>query len=65
VKRPETTPDHQHGVLVDSRGIQEWLGVTRHGAEMIMDELPLYRLGRRNYVKTADVLRLIEEKTTS
>lgn len=55
--------------LVDVKGLMTELGVTRHVAEMMMEQLPLIRLGApgsvrpRKYVRRVDVRKLIDRST--
>jgi hypothetical protein len=51
--------------LIDSKGIQEEMGVGRTIAEAIMEKIPKVQIDgrRRVYVKRADVLRYIEERS--
>jgi hypothetical protein len=58
------TPDTLPG-LVDAKGLQAELGVTRAAAETIMRQLPIVTIEglRKVYVRRADVLDLIERRT--
>lgn len=52
--------------LLDCRGIQDELGVTKAAAEKIMRQLPVVQIDglRKVYVRREDVHRLIEESTS-
>jgi len=51
--------------LLDAKGLQAELGVTRAAAEAIMRQLPVVQFEdlRKVYVRRADVARLIEART--
>jgi hypothetical protein len=51
--------------LLDVKGLQAELGVTRAAAEKIMEGLPEVRLPglRKRYVRRPDVERLLEQHT--
>jgi hypothetical protein len=51
--------------LLDAKGLQAELGVTRAAAERIMEQLPEVRLPglRKRYVRRPDVERLLEQST--
>ena len=51
--------------LLDCKGLQVELGVTRAAADKIMEPLPEVRLPglRKRYVRRSDVERLLEEHT--
>jgi hypothetical protein len=51
--------------LVDAKGLQAELGITRAAAETIMRQLPTVQFEdlRKVYVRRADVLALIEKRT--
>jgi hypothetical protein len=51
--------------LIDAKGLQAELGVTRAAAEKIMQALPIVQLPqlRKVYVRRADVERLLEACT--
>jgi hypothetical protein len=51
--------------LLDAKALQAELGVTRAAAEKIMRQVPKVNIAglRKIYVKRADVVRLIEERT--
>jgi hypothetical protein len=51
--------------LIDSKGLQAELGVSRAAAEAIMRQLPNVNIEglRKVYVRRADVLELIEKRT--
>jgi hypothetical protein len=51
--------------LLDAKGIQEELGVTRAAAEAIMRQLPTVTFDglRKTYVRRSDVIALIEART--
>jgi hypothetical protein len=51
--------------LLDAKGLQAELGVTRAAAEAVMRRLPVVVFDglRKTYVRRSDVARLIEERT--
>jgi hypothetical protein len=51
--------------LVDAKGLQTELGVTRAAAEAIMRRLPVVSIEglRKTYVRRRDVRRYLEERT--
>lgn len=51
--------------LLDAKGVQAELGITRAAAEAIMRQLPVVQFVglRKVYVRRADVLALLEERT--
>jgi hypothetical protein len=51
--------------LIDAKGLQAELGITRAAAEVIIRQLPVvqFRDLRKVYVRRADVLELIEQRT--
>ena len=51
--------------LLDAKGLQAELGITRAAAERIMRQLPIIAFEdlRKVYVRRADVLELIERRT--
>jgi hypothetical protein len=53
--------------LLDAKGLQTELGVSRAAAERIMERLPIVRLPglRKVYVRRPDVERLLAEHTFS
>ena len=57
--------EHPLPGLVDAKGLQAELGVTRAAAETIMRQLPVVSFPglRKVYVKRTDVIALIEKRT--
>jgi hypothetical protein len=53
--------------LLDAKGLQAELGVTRAVAEKLMCQLPVVTFPgiRKVFVKRADVARLVEERTAT
>jgi hypothetical protein len=51
--------------LLDAKGLQAELGVTRAAAERIIEALPIVKLPglRKTYVRRPDVERLLEQHT--
>lgn len=51
--------------LLDAKGLQAELGVTRAAAEAIMRQLPVVQIEglRKTYCRRSDVARLLEERT--
>ena len=53
------------GLLLDCKGVQNLLGVTRASAETIMRQLPIVQFEdlRKTFVRRSDVLALVEAST--
>jgi hypothetical protein len=51
--------------LLDAKGLQAELGITRAASEKLMEQLPEVRLPglRKRYVRRPDVERLLEQHT--
>jgi hypothetical protein len=58
-------PEQPLPALVDAKGLQSELGISRAAAETIIRQLPLVTFEglRKVFVKRADVLELIERRT--
>jgi hypothetical protein len=51
--------------LIDCKGIMEELGVKRASAERTMRDLQKFRIGRKVYVRRADVERWLQEQSAA